>query len=338
MATPADGELLYKGFLNLRYGMALTFQEYYCVLSDTGVFTVYTNEDQATNNPTKFINQVRLGGTKDWDGKTMLSSHDNSIKFVTDKGKEISASGHNRNEVTLWAKSIKAVTDPESKEGQKLAKAKRKQQREREREQKRQEEYEIRAKAHRALPKATEIDAPPPISYLTDPRRTRLDARNFPKYRQHLQDAKLETRLTAPLDEAKQPEEPQKVKKKKKRPAAAAGSDDTQPRSADDNLFGAPPPPPSAAAQSAPPPMEAKSEDLTMKFQNLLQLGFSHEEVKAFMAAEGHTSQDLDAVSRNLQRMPPPPGSPTKRAKAELPPSTEKKPSFFDKIFRRGKT
>ncbi|ETW00718.1 hypothetical protein H310_07273 [Aphanomyces invadans] len=358
-ATVADGELLYKGFLNLRYGMSLSFQEYYCVLTDTGVFTVYESEEAAVAQPTAFVHQVRLGGTKEWNGKTMFSTLDNSFKFITEKGKEYSATGHNRNEVTLWVKSIRAITDPDSHEGQKLAKAKRKQLRERERERQKQEEYEARARAHNTLPSASSTTdlSQPPISYLTDPRRTRLDARNFPKYRQHLQAAKLETRLTAALDETK-PLETRK-KKKKKRTSATTTSD--APAADDDDLFGAPPV--SASAAAAPSSYTRKSavaripsydehSELTAKFSNLLSLGFSHNEVKAFMAADGHPPEQLNATSQRLKQSSAGVGSPTKKARrhtagSSYPPPTPpppvvaeppKKVSFFDKLrsgFRR---
>ncbi|RHY97380.1 hypothetical protein DYB37_008301 [Aphanomyces astaci] len=293
---------------------------------------------------------INLAWFQEWNGKTMFSTLDNSFKFVTDKGKEYSATGHNRNEVTLWVKSIKAITDPESHEGQKLAKAKRKQVRERERERQKQDEYEARAKAHSALPSAsstTDVSSQPPISYLTDPRRTRLDARNFPKYRQHLQAAKLETRLTAALDEAK-PLEVAKKKKKKKRQSTMAALDD------DDDLFGGPPAapaPPSTYTRKGAAARPDEHDVLAAKFINLLSLGFSHNEVKAFMAAEGHAADDLNATSRKLQRGV---GSPTKKPRRHthggsatpLPVPTPppiaadppKKVSFFDKLkqgFRR---
>ncbi|KAF0682564.1 Aste57867_25362 [Aphanomyces stellatus] len=350
-----DEDLLYKGYLNLKYGVTLSLyvclpiKEYFCALTDTGVFTVYANEEQAAATPTaKYVDQLRLGGAKEWNGHTMFSTVDNSFKFVTDKGKEVAASGHNRNEVTLWVKSITAVTDPESKEGQKLAKAKRKQAREREKEQKRQAEYEARARAHRALPKPVEVATVdvPPISYLTDPRRTRLDARNFPKYRQHLQDAKLETRLTAPLDEAK----PDVVKKKKKKKRPVEGQGEGHEESGGSIPPPPPPPPTTTTTSTQPPASTAPLDDLSLKFNNLLQLGFSHDEVKNFMAAEGHPVSNLDTISRRLQGHDDSlPGSPLKKAKrgsrrlsapvmTQPPPppppaaAPESKPSFMDRL------
>ncbi|OQR93595.1 hypothetical protein ACHHYP_02412 [Achlya hypogyna] len=314
--APGDGELLYQGVLSLRF--TVSFQEYYCVLSDTGVLKLYTDEASAAAGaaPTK---QTRVAGVKEWSGETMFGAHENSFKIVTYKGNAVSASARNRNEGTLWVKSITAVTEPESHEGQKLAKHKRKAARALEKEKKRQEEYEARAKAHRALPTVpSEKPDVPPISYLTDPRRTRLDARNFPKYREHLKAQKIETRLTASLDEAKQEEQKKKKKKKRKPKSEDAGSTDGD----------APPPPPagsppSAAKASPPPPSGEIDFEICAKFNNLLKLGLSHAEVKSFMAAEGHAPAVLDQTSHYLthgatQRAPE---SPTKKArKAAGPP------------------
>ena len=317
----------------------LRSQEYYCVLTDTGLFTIYASDDAAAAIPSTFVKQFRLGGakvrllpllfaapqcrTQVWSGKTMFSSMDNSFKFVSDKGKEFAASGRNRNEGSLWVKSITAVTDPDSHEGQKLAKAKRKQLRQIERELKKQQEYEIRAKAHRAPPSAATMEKAQPISYLTDPRRTRLDARNFPKYRQNLQDAKLETRLTAPLDEAKPVA---KKKKKKKRPE--------QDEAESPSSFAPPPPPPPPVTASAAPSPMSPINGLSDKFQNLLKLGFSHDEVKHFMKAEGHSTKELEATSRQLQHQPLP-QSPLKKPRQqvdETQPPPPPKASFLEKL------
>ncbi|OQS06189.1 hypothetical protein THRCLA_01753 [Thraustotheca clavata] len=345
MATADEGDLLYEGVLELRFSM--TFQQYYCIFTDTGVFKVYQNESMATSGaaPTK---QTRITGVKDWSGETMFGSHENSFKIVTFKGNEVSASARNRNECTLWVKSITAVTDPESHEGQKLQKHKRKQARAIEKEKKRQDEYEARAKAHRSLPSVpAEKPDVPPISYLTDPRRTRLDARNFPKYREHLKAQKIETRLTASLDEAKREEKKKKSKRKKKREEDDEGAIVVHEES---NVPPPPPPPAMPMQQPPPPPVPGAAPptandvdfEICAKFNNLLKLGLSHEEVKNFMAAEGHLPEVLDRTSYYLshpnQPLPqpqyqapvqdpyqPPTHPPPSQPEAPLPESPKKK-------------
>ncbi|EQC42457.1 hypothetical protein SDRG_00192 [Saprolegnia diclina VS20] len=330
-----EGDVLYEGLLQLRF--ALSFQEYYGVFTDTGVLRLYADEASATARPGTTVKQTRVVKVKEWSGETMFGAHENSFKIVTQKGSEVPAAARNRIEGTLWVKSITAVTEPESHEGLKLQKHKRKAARALEKEKKRQEEYEARAKAHRALPTVPSGKPDvPPISYLTDPRRTRLDARNFPKYREHLKAHKIETRLTASLDEAKKEEEKKKKKSKRKKKGDDDDTDDVEAPTSD-----VPPPPPPTASSLAPLPAPGAIDfEMCAKFNNLLKLGLSHDEVKNFMTAEGHSPAVLDQTSQYLSQSslaPPPsqtaeaplkaPGSPLKKARKSRTPHGMPPPS-----------
>ncbi|KDO23463.1 hypothetical protein SPRG_11386 [Saprolegnia parasitica CBS 223.65] len=314
------GDVLYEGLLQLRF--ALSFQEYYCVFTDTGVLRLYADEASATARPGTTVKQTRVIKVKEWSGETMFGAHENSFKIVTQKGSEVPAAARNRIEGTLWVKSITAVTEPESHEGLKLQKHKRKAARALEKEKKRQEEYEARAKAHRALPTVPSGKPDvPPISYLTDPRRTRLDARNFPKYREHLKAHKIETRLTASLDEAKKEDEKKKKKSKRKKKMTTTTTRTTSTRR------------PRTYRRRHRRRRRRRCRCLP-PFNNLLKLGLSHDEVKNFMTAEGHSPAVLNQTSLYLSQSslaapsqtpapaapPKAPGSPLKKARKSRTP------------------